>query len=555
MAAGSPVCDCQQPSSCFCKAEVISNINPNKTFSIYPTYSSENTEEGIIFYSPIYLYDKEGQGAEIKIKALSKGCVGGHSDCPSGFITRLGTNHLISRVPTGVFQTYILKYDDSSNYGFDIGFSNNSFNIVTIIMLMLMDKIRGDLPHTNYGFDINECQNLPLATNFYQYNGTTTPFSTGSFLSAFRQIKVYPPYKTSVEIAIGLQSEVEHLTADQRRALMQQQNRTQHPNAGHSGWTRRTQSISIKNSLSISGTAKYKIANREIEYSSDTLKAEFTRYRNKLKLLDRAEQALSVVGSMFTSVRRDNTVKPTFSMEFLYPKIVFSGEDSLDFNTTTTLPYRKLKASVGLSPLIGLKCTVDLIQAFAAYYGLHYLVSAVRTVGSSAQERVKAGGDGAYISGNFDLIIEGSINITFAVESDENEKFSFQFDDLMEGKLSISAEANIQGGVKFYFAKGYFAAGGNVTAEGCFGLERKEQTMDIVFYHNGVLAKFWAEAGAGEYVEQTQRPKTSTNGNGVITAQRQETISGTDGTKYNQSWQIIDKLEKKNSDYRISFEM
>ena len=53
---------------------------------------------------------------------------------------------------------------------------------------------------------------------------------------------------------------------------------------------------------------------------------------------------------------------------------------------------------------------IDLIQVVAAKYGLDYIVGDIREVAALGKERIEQGKDGAYLEGQFDLIIKGTID-------------------------------------------------------------------------------------------------------------------------------------------------
>ncbi|PSH11478.1 hypothetical protein B7R74_21420 [Yersinia pseudotuberculosis] len=530
MPAGNAVCDCDLPNSCVCKVDITSNIKKAPTY----TYNQKGALPNI------FGHDIYGHGADIQINVISKGCIGKHSDCPKGVIYDQTGRVYKTVIGKG---TYPLKFMDNEVTD---EFSTK-YNIVLIIAQALEASVKR-LPVTPYRFRVNECQGKPL-----MYASPSSAVQVGTYVVSDSEIKIYPNYKLTLKVSIGLESRVKKLTSDERREIMSESNQQSGRGDDHTGWTRRTGSQSIKSGITIEGSASVVCGDQTIKSQSDKIKKDFERYKNKFTLLDSAERALSTVGKLFSTTKKGGDY-PIFRSEFAYPALAIEGGHELAFSEKTTQPYLRGYVSVGLSPLIGVKFTIDLIQAFAAYYGAASFTETLREAGAANEKNVKSGRNGAYFGALFDLIISGLINVKFSIKSDEQAQLSYQADERIEGKLSIAALLTIRAGAKIGFINGYFQAGGQLSAEGCFGLLTEKESLYLIFYHNGVQAEFWVEYGLGVIKEDRQdKPSIRRNDNGVVISRSstQITTSAPFQGKNKRIWMIHDKLPKNKSIYRI----
>jgi len=96
-------------------------------------------------------------------------------------------------------------------------------------------------------------------------------------------------------------------------------------------------------------------------------------------------------------------------------------------------------------------------------------------------------------------------------------------------------------------------------AEGCCGLEFREATakgnkagLDLVFYHNGVKAKFKSNLIFGRKTGKTSSPTKIRTNNESITNQSRSTTTSNNQTEVEKTWTIAKPLAKKNSKHRFS---
>ncbi|CZF86761.1 hypothetical protein [Grimontia marina] len=168
---------------------------------------------------------------------------------------------------------------------------------------------------------------------------------------------------------------------------------------------------------------------------------------------------------------------------------------------------------------------------------------------------------GAYVGAKLELIVSGQLNLGFKVKSNEEKEYSFELGSAVKGILAIGVETNIRGGVRYWVVEGYFEAGASAKAEGLFELDSpNESELNLVFFHNGVVAKVYIEGGFG--ISQNDA-KASTGGEDLFATDddgnvlgKNTNVSGPNNAKLKDNgaekeWQICPKLPKESSNYKI----
>ncbi|ERT10696.1 hypothetical protein O185_23380, partial [Photorhabdus temperata J3] len=224
-------------------------------------------------------------------------------------------------------------------------------------------------------------------------------------------------------------------------------------------------------------------------------------------------------------------------MEIQTPEIKLSGGSKLVNALHGNEAYFEQAVAVGLAPLMGVKMRLDLIQAFATEFGVEKLIALIREQGLKGKAAVDDGRDGAYLGAQLDMVLEGALNLSFKYASNEEREMEFQLGDVVRGTLAIRAETNIQAGFKYYLVEGYFKAGADIEAEGCFELDKQDNGLYLVFFHEGIVASYYVEYGAG--VAPSENIGNST-----------EKRSRVDN-KEQKKWEIYPKLPKEKSTYKL----
>lgn len=380
-------------------------------------------------------------------------------------------------------------------------------------------------------------------------------------------IYVLPKYEYEVGLTVGASIEAEGLTDNERRRIMGAANKElginlDHLHTAHKGWTKKVPGNVIRGALSMTGTAKLEIANNTKSFNSDIIKKEFTEYKKALLLLERGKKALTQVNKMFAH-SGSGKVK-LLDIDFDYPKLEFKGKGGLKVSENTGLPFIERSIAVGLNPLIGVKLTVDLIQAFTAVYGAERAVAKIREAAQAMEDDFKKGDNAAYVGAMLYFLVGGALKVGFELKSNEAKEYEFQLGSLIRGELDVGVFSNIRGGVRYWIVEGYFEADARVEAKGLFELESTHNGgLDLVFFHNGVKAKVKVDASLGiaRKAPASTRPSNvrrfSTKAEGVVSGESTKTTGPSGDYKdtnslYNNEWVIYKKLPKEKSKCRIT---
>lgn len=544
--AGSPTCNCSNPDSCIHSIKVTPK-GGSKSF--------EYKQNGSL--PDIYVHDKDGKGAEVDIAIVSKGCVTGSSACPSGVIFSEDNEEYVGELASGSNREKLIFVND-------IRQSVKNYNIVDLVSVIALGKI-DNVPSTKYDLNVGECGGYPISSKtFTTRSGKQASVEVGPVMASGSSIYVLPKYEYELGVTVAYGLSVDELSDNERRKIMKQSNMESGHNPKHihtasKGWTKKVPGMSVKNGLTMSGNAKFSIASDTKEFSADIIKKEFIEYKDNLSMLSNAEKAMTKVSDMF-SQSSGGKVK-LLSVEFMYPKLTFSGSGKLVVSPSTQQPYLERSIGVELKPLIGIKITFDLIQAFATYYGFERIVALLREKAIEQESAVKSGANGAYVGAKLELIVSGQLNFGFKVKSNEEKEYSFELGSIVKGILAIGVETNIRGGVRYWVVEGYFEAGASAKAEGLFELDSPaEDELNLIFFHNGVVAKVYIEGGFGISKNDA---KDNTSGEDLFATDddgnvlgKNTSASGPNNTKLKDNgaekeWQICPKLPKESSNYKI----
>ena len=224
------------------------------------------------------------------------------------------------------------------------------------------------------------------------------------------------------------------------------------------------------------------------------------------------------------------------------------GSAALAEDNDSQSVYMKGKVSVGFTPLIGLRITFDLLQAFAAWYGAASVTDIIRQQLAARENSVKTGNNGAYLGLKFDLIASGTVNLALIFESDKNKNWNWRVDGSNEVKLALALEANARAGVKIYVFEGAFEVYAKAIAEGVISFDSAvNSNVEMIFYHNGIRAEVGASISVG-IAKEGNKSRVEENGR-ISTNTADATAKHSEGQK--KEWIIHDKLEKNKSTYRF----
>jgi hypothetical protein len=528
--AGSPKCNCKNPDTCI---HSFTLKVKEKTF----TYKQNG------FIRTVNVIAEEKKAVPISLSLVGKQCVSHNPLCPQGTIYTPEKANSLKAFNKGM-TNYQAHYNSDKLHFFEkydsIGF---------LVDYVLAKSTLGLLPTTSYTLRVGQCRGEPFVKKPLSFmDGLSQLFNFAPKDALWTYINIYPEYKWEASLVIGKDKEVEKYTDKELKKQQRGENADKGlAQRGHRGWTKRP-THSITDVLDIEGKLSCKLGSITHDYSA-TLKNEFKKKAKNIPFLDKAKQSLDMVGEALSTGKGGEGKITLLHTEILYPTFEIKGGGELK-EGSAGLVYIERQVSLGFAPLVGLRMTLDLIQAFAAWYNMDVLMAAVREGLMSGEQAHEEGRNSAFIGMKFELVAEGAINLTLVFKSDEKNEWEWQKTDSAESKLSLTIEANVRAGVRFYIANGALTIGGKAVAEGCLGLDSPTKgKLPLVFYHNGITAKVYVSytVGLSRDSKKTDKPTQT------FPEEPSNSRNADQGKKTEKEWIIHDKLDKKDSRYRINF--
>lgn len=531
LTAASPTCNCKNPDTC------IHSFKMSLDKNVYEYKQDE-------FFSSIDVINTKDEPVSLTLTLTGKSCVSHNPECPNGMIYDLNKKDTLKKVVNGTTE-YSVTYNKTGTS------SLSSLNSIVFINKYILSKhsALSLLPKNQYLLRIGQCYGDPLVEESITFmDGVKEMLNLTPHKRIWSTINVYPSYDWKIDVKIGLTDKVTEYSDDDLKSQQRKKNREAgQEKRGVRGWTQRPR-YSITDALDIDGTMSYKLASMPRHEFSQKLKMDFKRKAKQLSLLQDATRALDLVGKALSTKEGAGTKYKILNTDILYPKLAIGGSAILTEHKGSHSVYMKGKVSVGLSPLIGLRMTFDLLQAFAAWYGAANVSDIIRQQLAARENSVKNGDNGAYLGLKFDLIASGTINLSLIYESTASNDWKWRVDGTNEVKLGLSLEANARAGVKIYVFEGAFEVYAKAIAEGLIAFDLTAQNnIEMIFYHNGVRAEVGASFSAG-ITKDGKKPKSGENGRN--SSKNINTLTKhTQGKK--KEWIIHDKLDKKNTTYRL----
>ncbi|MCW7550174.1 hypothetical protein OO184_20115 [Photorhabdus sp. APURE] len=519
----SAVCDCKIPDLCIHKLV----LKVGKRVFHY------NQIEPI---GDIWVVD-EAEGIPVSVSLVGKQCITKNAHCPKA---------IFYSPDNPAFQFYELSKNPIKGPGVDyeISFSRHNLPVDPIasdplgfIASWLFQK--GDLnclPHTDYILTLTQCYGQPFAQrSFLLPDDKVKMLMLGRVDALSTKIHVLPQYEWTLDVTIGAEQEVRERSAAERKAEALKERKKTNPNAKKPGqnWHKHTAGYELTDTLTAEGSFAYTLGPYSHTLTRE-LEKEFKEKRKKLGLVNKGLQAVETLQKLFSS-EGSQEIK-LLEVEIQTPEIKLSGGSKLVNATHGDAAYFEHAVSVALAPLIGIKLRLDLIEAFATEFGVEKLIALIREQGLKGKAAVEEGRNGAYLGAQLDMILEGALNLSFKYASNEEHKMEFQLGDMVRGTLAIKAETNIQAGFKYYLVEGYFKAGADIEAEGCFELDKQDKELSLVFFHHGIVASYYVEYGVGVAPSES----------GDDSVKQQSKLNDK-----KKKWEIYPKLLKEKSPYRL----
>uniref|UniRef100_UPI0036DEDF20 hypothetical protein n=1 Tax=Photorhabdus sp. RM322S TaxID=3342825 RepID=UPI0036DEDF20 len=520
----SAVCDCKIPDPCIHKL----TLKVGKRVFIY------NQIEPI---GDIWVVD-EADGIPVTISLVGKRCVSDNPYCPKA---------IFYSPDNPVFQFHELAKNPIKGPGTEdeICFSRHTIPVDPIehdplgfiASSLFQQGELSHLPHTDYILELTQCYGQPFVTrSFPLADNKVKALLLGPVDALYTTIYVLPQYEWTLDMTIGAEQAVRERSVAERKAEALTARKQVNPQAKRPGenWHKRTAGYELTDTLTIEGRFAYTLGPYSRTFTHE-LEEEFKTKRKKLGLVNKGLQAVDTLQKLFSS-EGSQEIK-LLEMEIQTPEITLSGGSKLVNATQGNEAYFEQAISVELAPLIGIKMRLDLIQAFATEFGVEKLIALIREQGLKGKAAVDEGRDGAYLGAQLDMVLEGALNLSFKYVSNKEREMEFQLGDMVKGTLAISAETNIQAGFKYYLVEGYFKAGADIEAEGCFELDKQDNGLYLVFFHEGIVASYYVEYGMGKGINENKN--SGFNPQSKVDTEKQK------------KWEIYPKLPKEKSTYKL----
>ncbi|GLH25468.1 hypothetical protein ENT52713_28640 [Enterobacter sp. 200527-13] len=528
--AGSPVCNCKNPDTCI---HMFSLKVGERTF----TYKQAD------FISSVDVIDEDDKGVPVSMTLVDKGCVSNNSSCPQGIIFSPSDSKTLQIFNKGL-TNYLLHYVPKVNY----------FKITDSVDFLedyiLAPEVLDVLPKNVYLLRLGECKGNPFINQSLSFMNGASPLLSMAPLDVLTTwIHVFAGFKWEVDLAIGLEHEVKEYTEKERKQQQKAENKSQGKSQrGNRGWTKKPQ-YEISNALEMEGKLNCSLGAIPFDYSP-SLKKDFKGKEKKVQLLNKADELINTFIKTFSTDEGNDAKIKLLSTEIVYPQIEMKGGGELKEDSNSTQLYLQRNLSIELAPLIGVRLTLDLLQAFAAWYHADVVLAAAREGLDAGEDDYKEGKNSAYVGSTFELVVEGEFDLALQCTSDTKEKWHVEYNEDTAIKFGLTLNVNFRAGVRFYVANGALKIGGEASAEGFVGLEANHSEpskVDLVLYHSDVIAKVYVS-----YTWSLGGDSGSGGGDNDGGRTKKNNISNDSEVNKDVEWNIYKKLEKKDSAARIT---
>ncbi|EJH7007328.1 hypothetical protein QEA29_004520 [Salmonella enterica] len=526
--AGSPTCNCKNPDTC---------IHSFRLKLKDETYEYKQNN----FYSNLSVIDGTEGAIPLELTLTGKSCVAHNPECPNGVIYDVDRKDTVKKFNSGT-----VKYD--INYKSETANKLSDLHPIYFMENYILSQkdVLNWLPKNQYILRVAQCYGDPLTDKQITFkNGIKQILNLAPHDRLWTIIDVYPDYKWEVEVTVGVKPEVQEASDKELQAQRRKENKSEgKAQRDTRGWTKLSR-FSLTDSLKIKGKLSYTLNQKTNDFSQE-LEADFSKKAKELSVLQGVVKGINAITGGLSENKKGEKHQ-ILSAEIKFPELSIKGGGELTEDDKTHELYMQGSVAVGFTPFIGIEIKLDLLQAFAAWYGMAEFTSIVRAQMEKGKDLVDNGDNGAYLGIKFDLIMSGTFNLALTFESNVAREWEWKVDKGNEFKAALTLEANARAGVKFYIFHGVFEVYGKAIAEGMIGIDPTENNdgVDFVFYHNGVKLEVGVsvEGGVSNHDEKTseghdrrQSTETTTKSSEKIGAKKE--------------WIIHEKLEKEKSTYR-----
>ncbi|WIH29694.1 hypothetical protein [Photobacterium damselae] len=474
------------------------------------------------FEKDIYAVDKGGKGFDVSVNIIKK------TNAQNACLPRCGSGVIFNDYGDGSYQplnagenSWTLKYRGKEEIPSAVKFIN---------AIVLADKYA--IPPSDYRLQVFECagrfENEKL---FYSQSGVVYSETSGGLNVIDTIIHVYPEASFSVNLTLSYTGSTSTYTDEERKQARAEQNTNRKASKqkdlrnAHKGWTKYTPEFKQENELKVEGEAQYTFGNKTEKYKEELFSKKTKKDKYTLSVIDKSFDTIGEFSSMLSSEKESFKIIET---KIKPPCIKLNGSGTFNPKHEQYNIDKKLK--VELSPLIGMSVTLDLIQALAAYCKVDSIMDLVRD-DLSCKERESNCAD---IKCN--LVAESNINTTFDIKTENNIK-DIKFAGVTKGEVIFKLDSNLSVKYNVWVVSGVFEVGANVIAKGYSEFQKSGDKIELVFYHDGVVA----EVNTKSKFEVKNENDTNFN----FSFEHPE-------IQKSKKWVLFDKLPKDKSSYKVS---
>lgn len=528
LTAGSPKCHCKNPDTCI---HSFTLTVKERSF----TYRQSG------FVGAVDTIDESSTGVPVSLSLVGKTCVSGNPKCPQGMIYSENKSSTLMSFNNGT-----MNY--TAHYNPDAGNTLDSFEGITFLnkYVLTKDPMKNMVP-TPYILRVGQCQGGDFVNRPLNFMDGVQILNMAPADSLWTLVNVYPAFSWATDLTVEISESTKKYSEAERRKIQKAKNvSADKAQRGARGWTTLPEH-EITRELDIEGSLSYKFNGVDHPYSTALLKKEYKKNPDKLSVLNKAQASITKLNELFAGTQSQGGTVKLITTEIIYPKLKLSGGGELRENEASDSMYMEYKVSLGMDPLIGMRLTFDLIQAFAAWYKTDILVAAVREQLMSGKQAVEEGKNAAFAGMKLNLIAEAEVDLGLQFTSDADGLWQWQAMGSSEVKGTLILDVHVQAGVRYYVVNGALDIKASAKAELMLGLDdsRKDQ-VDMVFYHNGITAEVHVSFTASISLNK-----------GALVNNKNTIDNITDDSNINKlktigkNWIIYDKLDKKKSKHQI----